>query len=164
MVLRFLSGGHRILVHYYASHLQHCPSLKREDPSQESGNGDWSSFPSAVRRPISQEDGMARLLLVYCSRRDWRAATSVRPSARPPLLLPDQAHEYRAAPGKPRFRYTMLILTPVAQSYFHPTGCVLGQGPVRSSRPLVTTAVHSETDHAPHECLRPLYSPPHSSL
>src|SRR5260221_270277 len=45
----------------------------------------------------------------------------------------DESSFERLVSGNPRFRYTMLILTPGAQSYFHPTGCVLGQGPLRSS-------------------------------
>src|SRR5260370_13005171 len=90
---------------------------------------------------ISQEERVARLFPVRCSPRDWRAAMSVRPSARPPLLLPGRAHEYRAAPTGPQSRYTVLILTPGAQSWFHPTACVLGRGPFRSSRSVGSPAV-----------------------
>src|SRR5258708_14379770 len=97
-----------------------------------------SLLPPVSSRPggelISQEEGVARLLPVRCSPRDWRAAMSVRPSARPPLLLPGRAHEHPAAPGGPQSRYTVLILTRGAQSWFHPTACVLGRGPFRSSR------------------------------
>jgi hypothetical protein len=41
------TGSHSILVHCYASHWQHGRPLKRQDSSQESGNGDRSSWPSA---------------------------------------------------------------------------------------------------------------------
>src|SRR5258708_12859525 len=96
-----------------------------------------SLLPPVSSRPggelISQEEGVARLLPVRCSPRDWRAAMSVRPSARPPLLLPGRAHEHPAAPGGPQSRYTVLILTRGAQSWFHPTACVLVRRPFRST-------------------------------